>query len=418
MDLAAIEEGLRVAVLAVGARLLGKLLAPLGRADPAAPTLCSCGQAMHSVGLQTKELVTLLGQTPWVRRCRQCAACHKTRFPGDEQLGVVDTGFSPAVRRRVARLGSQGPFGQASDNLQVLAELKISAKDCQRISAAAGQLMQRWEAAEAAKPGAPCSAPIAYLAFDGTGVPMRRAELVDRKGKQPDGTAKTREVKLGCCFTQTTTDEEGYAVRDPDTTSYLGAIETSGAFGWRLLGEVQRRGLDRAKTLVALTDGATYNHTLVEKHFPTAVHIVDLFHSREHLYDLSKLLGLAERKCSTVISWLALLDAGRIDDLVSQITPLAPAGDHRHDVVQQALQYFITRKANMDYKRFRALGYFVGSGVIEAGCRTVVGQRLKCSGMHWSVVGANAIITVRCLELSGRAEDFWTDFPQLMVTAA
>jgi hypothetical protein len=76
--------------------------------------------------------------------------------------------------------------------------------------------------------------PLLYVCYDGTGVPMTTKELVGRKGKQSDRSARTREAKLGCVFTQTATDEAGFALPDPESTSFVGAIESSEEFGWRI----------------------------------------------------------------------------------------------------------------------------------------------------------------------------------------
>ena len=145
---------------------------------------------------------------------------------------------------------------------------------------------------------------------------MRKSELVGRRGKQADGSARTREVKLGCVFTQVGLDKEGYPQRDPDSTTYVGAIESSTLFGWRMYAEAVRRGLDQAKTVIVLTDGQRYNHTIVQTHFPDAVHIVDLFHAYEHLTAIAQLLWGPEAKAPK--PWRDLLEEGDIHRLVHQ----------------------------------------------------------------------------------------------------
>ena len=99
--------------------------------------------------------------------------------------------------------------------------------------------------------------------MDGTGVPMVPSEVEGRKGKQPDGSAKTREVKLGCVFTQTSTDDKGFPVRDPDSSSFIGAIETVDFFSNRIEAEAVRRGLYEAEKVVVLGDGAVWIRQLV-----------------------------------------------------------------------------------------------------------------------------------------------------------
>ncbi len=187
----------------------------------------------------------------------------RTRIPLDESLGVTGTSFSPGVRRFMARAGSRSSFVDASEDLLTYARLEVTPKQVQRVAEDVGRAVEDWNgrqtAATASSKDSPGSVPILYVSFDGTGVPMRKNELHASKGKGPDGKAKTREVKLGCVFTQTKTDEEGWPVRDPDSTTYIGAIESSELFGLRIYQEAVRRGSEQAGKIVVLTDGARYN---------------------------------------------------------------------------------------------------------------------------------------------------------------
>ena len=101
------------------------------------------------------------------------------------------------------------------------------------------------------------------------------------------------------------------------------------------------------------------------------------------------------------------MDQGNVEQVVEAIKHLTPSTDQEKDVLERGIGYFENNKDRMRYNEFRRQGLFVGSGVVEAGCRTVIGQRLKQSGMHWTVKGANSIIALRCCFLSNRWEDFW-----------
>jgi hypothetical protein len=199
-------------------------------------------------------------------------------------------------------------------------------------------------------------------------------------------------------FTQVGLDREGYPQRDPHSTTYVGAIESSTLFGWRLYAEALRRGLEQAKTVVVLTDGARYNHTITQTHFPQAVHIVDLFHAYEHLTALAQILWGQEAQAPP--AWRNCLEAGDIGRLVRQVGKQLPASAPSKKSMLKQLRYFENNAPQMRYAEYREKKFFVGSGVVEAGCRTVIGQRLKQSGMRWSVGGANAIIALRCCILS------------------
>ena len=396
-----------------GAGVLGSLLAHWQCHAPRQVILCGCGQRMVSRGRRGKRLVTTLGPSPFARSFYQCEQCHCGRFPDDEHLDIVNTTYSPGVRRLMARAGSQTQFEQAAEDLLCYAGLHLEAREIERVAEDAGRQIEQWLSEEQAQlinhgvsappklePGAKF-----YVSFDGTGVPVRKNELVGHPGKQADGSARTREAKLGCVFTQIGLDEQGYPQRDPDSTTYVGAIESSSLFGWRMFAEAMRRGLEQAQTVIALTDGQRYNRTIVQTHFPQAIHIIDLFHAYEHLTRVAQLLHGPEAKAPK--TWRDLLEAGDIDHLVRKAGKQLPTSATAKKAILKELRYFENNASQMRYAEFRERDFFVGSGVVEAGCRTVIGQRLKQSGMRWSVRGANAIIALRCCILSGRFEDFW-----------
>ena len=374
---------------------------------------CPCGQRMRSRGRRGKGLLTTLGRVPFARSFYQCPPCSQGRFPDDERLDIVQTTYSPGVRRLMARAGSQSHFAQAAEDLRCYAGLTVEAREVERVAEAVGHQVERWRAAEQEgilqALGAPAPAPAGeakfYISFDGTGVPVRKSELIGRRGKQADGPARTREAKLGCVFTQVGLDPDGYPQRDPNSTTYVGAIESSTLFGWRLYAEALRRGLEQAQTVVVLTDGARYNHTISQTHFPQAVHIVDLFHAYEHLTALAQIRWGQEAKAPK--AWRDCLEAGDITRLLRQAGKKLPASAPSKKSMLTHLGYFENNAPQMRYAEYRQKKFFVGSGVVEAGCRTVIGERLKQSGMRWSVDGANAIMALRCCILSGRFEDFW-----------
>ncbi len=226
--------------------------------------------------------------------------------------------------------------------------------------------------------------------------------------KYPDGRARTREVKLGVLFTQTGLDEHGHPVRDPRSASYLATLEPVGHFGSLLYAEARRRGSATAKQLVVLGDGAPWIWNLASLHFPTATQIVDLYHAREHLHALAALAApaLGDGHPAWLAERLAELDRGDVAALDDAARGLEVSEAKRHEI-DKALGYFETNAERMRYAHFRTLGHFVGSGAVEAGCKAVVGQRLKLSGMRWSVRGAAGIVTLRSQEASGRWEEVW-----------
>ncbi len=396
-----------------GAGVLGSLLRHWQEHAPRELILCPCGQRMRSRGLRCKRFLTTLGGVLFERCFYQCAQCHQARFPDDERLDICHTSYSPGVRRLMARAGSQTQFEQAAEDLLCYAGLKIEPREIERVAEEVGRQVEQWlceQQEHLLHPGALVSPEVKtqakfYVSFDGTGIPVRKSEVLGRRGKQPDGSARTREAKLGCVFTQVGLDKEGYPQRDPDSTTYVGAIESSTLFGWRIYTEAVRRGLNQAKTIIVLTDGQRYNHTIVQTHFPEAIHIVDLFHAYEHLTAIAQLLWGQPAKAPK--RWRDLLDEGDISGLLRKAGRQLPASAKSKKAMLKQLRYFQNNALHMRYAEFREKNFFVGSGVVEAGCRTVIGERLKLSGMRWSVRGANAIIALRCCILSGRFEDFW-----------
>jgi hypothetical protein len=245
--------------------------------------------------------------------------------------------------------------------------------------------------------------------MDGTGVPVVKKETLGRKGKQAGQPAHTREAKLGCVFTQTCWDEEGYAIRDPDSTTYVGAIETAEEFGKRLYLEAWKRGWSRAKKKVVLGDGAEWIWNLAHQHFPGAIQIVDLYHARQHLWELVRKLYPNDEVQQK--RWIMVqqnrLDKGKIEKLVLALRSIETTNPEVAEKLRTEAEYFERNAERMRYPTFRSQHLFVGSGVIEAGCKTVIAARLKRSGMFWTVRGANAILALRCCHFNARFEDYW-----------
>ena len=327
------------------------------------------------------------------------------RIPADEQLDTVHTGFSPGVRRRIARAASRGSFLEAEKDLWIDSLIRAGRRDIERISEQIGREIDAWRARKTMEP--PAQVGTLYISFDGTQVPIRKKELQGRKGKQADGSAKGREAKIGCVFTQTHVTPEGFPLRDEASTTYVGGIESSTFFGERIYREALDRGLDNAQRVVVLTDGAAYNKTISQTHFPAAVHIIDLYHALEHLHDLVHLLRPPEGQPRCLERWTKILDQGDISLLLTEARNLLPRSGSRRKEALKQIGYFHRNAQHMRYACFRSHNLFVGSGVVEAACRSIVGRRLKQPGMFWSVRGSHAILQLRSCILSDRFDDYW-----------
>ena len=247
-----------------------------------------------------------------------------------------------------------------------------------------------------------------YGAIDGTGVTTTARETAGREGKGEDGRARTREVKLAVFFTQNDVDEDGYPVRDPGSCSYIATFEPAAVFGGMVKAEGIRRGADHVRQLTILGDGAAWIWGIAADKFPEATQIVDLFHAREHLNSLTRSLEfmLGDRKDQWLAARLEDLDYGDIDGIEAAVRTY-PLEGVKKDEVEKELGYFLNNAPRMRYRWFRSRGLFVGSGVVESGCKAVIGQRLKLSGMRWTVAGADAIATLRCQQASRPEDRIW-----------
>lgn len=408
---------MRSAMHRAGAAALTELLQfPAPAADRRA-VACACGHHAHYRELRAKPLLTAVGRVEVSRPYYLCAHCHTGQFPTDVELDIENAEVSPGVRRMHALVGQQAPFDHGREQMQVLAGLEVTTKAVERTAEGIGSDVARREQEEIQRAvqldlplviGEPV--PILYVQMDGTGVPVVKKETEGRKGKTDGQPSHTREAKLGCVFTQTAWDEEGFAIRDPDSTTYTGAIETAEEFGRRLYVEAWKRGWSRAHKKVVIGDGAEWIWNLAPVHFPGAIQIVDLYHARQHLWELVRKLHPnddGQQKAWMKVHQKRLLDKGKIEKLVTSIRSFSSDNSEVSEKIRTEADYFERNADRMRYPKFRRQHLFVGSGVIEAGCKTVVGSRLKQSGMFWTVCGANAILALRCCHLNGRFEEYW-----------
>ena len=213
---------------------------------------------------------------------------------------------------------------------------------------------------------------------------------------------------MGCVFTQTGVDASGHPQRDEESTTYAGAIESADVFSKRIYEEARRRGMEKAEQVCVIGDGAPWIWNIADEQFYGAVQIVDLYHAREHYWDAGRaLIGNKEALKAWAEDRKRELDNGKVEEVVAAIGGLPAITEEEKAAKEREIGYFEKNKERMRYDEFRRKGLFVGSGVLEAGCRSVIGQRLKQSGMHWTVKGANSIIALRACILSNRWEDFW-----------
>ena len=417
LDLEAVEMAMRAAMHRAGASALSQLLHGHPPSPEQREVPCPCGHKAGYRELRARRVLTVVGEMELLRAWYLCPHCHNGQCPSDAALDIEKKDLSPGVRRMLALVGSETPFDRGRYQIELLAGLKVTAKAVERTAEAigadiaAGEQREMERARQLSLPivvGQPI--PILYVEMDGTGVPVVKAETEGRAGKVKGEPAHTRESKIGSVFTQTTCNEKGYAIRDPDSTTYVAAIETAGEFGLRIYLEAWNRGWERAEKKVVIGDGAEWIWNIADDHFAGAIQIVDIFHARQHLWDVARKLYPgqdAEQKQWITFHEKELLDQGKIEDLVTVIRAISSLPPEVLEKIRIEADYFDHNKERMRYPKFRAQHLFIGSGVIEAACKTIIGSRCKRSGMFWTVSGANAILALRCCHFNGRFEDYW-----------
>lgn len=374
----------------------------------------NCQHEATYAGRHPKTFTSALGDITGVRAYYHCDHCQTGFFPRDLALGIALTSLSPAVTRMTGKCASMASFEESSTLLGDLAGITVDAKMVERTAENLGREIADDEERVVLPAEQVEIAPTMYLGVDGTGVPVRKEELVGRKGKQPDGSAKTREVKLCTVWSAEERDKEGHPRRDAGSISYSAAIESvamkdtdtiPSEFAARVIREATRRGFERAPRRAVLGDGAKWIWNMADEYFPGAIQIVDRCHAKENLTKAAKAIygaesPLAKQKATQLHD---ALDEGKIDAILDCLVSHAAT----HEEAKKCHGYVKRNRERMKYPEFEAQGLCTSSNVVESGCKLAIGTRLKRNGMHWTVAGADAIIALRCCILSGRFEDFW-----------
>jgi len=404
--MAARRQALRLAARALEQRLNADTSDHVGPELP-----CPCGGSAQYHGRHEKTFQSALGPLRLQRAYYHCERCRSGFCPRDGALGLELSSLTPGVLRMTASAAALVSFEESSGLLHEWAGVEVSAKQVERVAEALGAeiALDERKPVEKMSPGAPTL----YLGMDGTGVPMRAPEVAGRAGKQPDGSAKTREAKLVTIWSAESRDKEGRPIRDPGSITYSAAIESAATldtspelsdFAARVLREATRRGFAEATRQVVLGDGSTWIWNTATELFPEATQVLDRFHAKEHLSTVGKVIfGHSEAGKAWIQQRFDELDEGRLRSLVQALHPYA----RQYEEARECIHYIWNNRRRMRYPKFDQQGLCTSTGVVEAGCKVVIGTRLKRAGMHWTVKGANAIIALRCSKLSGGFEDFW-----------
>jgi Uncharacterised protein family (UPF0236) len=404
-----LEVLVRTAIFKSANELVGYLL------QAAADRIDGAYQPKPGQQRKGREQITtdcIFGSFPLVRDYYYHEGKKQGHYPADAALGL-EGGKTPALARLVCLEGAdESSYQKAENHLRETGGIEVSARQIQRLVQEVGPAAQSWQEREAQVPEPQSKAvPVMYVSADASGVPMRKEELEGRAGKQSDGSAKTRMPYLGCVFTQHKRDEEGHPIRDHESTTYVSSFGSIDEFGPILRQEAIRRGLALAMQIIFLIDGAIGLANMGLDCFRGAIQIVDFYHALEHAGRvLVALLGTKEHPeyKARLRRWAKQLLQDKVEKLIAQARKEC-AGTARAEAVEKELAYFVNNVERMQYGTYRRQGFFIGSGVVEAGCKTVIGSRCKQSGMFWSEPGAENVLALRCVQASRRLDQFWKE---------
>ena len=444
-DLNQLEHTILSTCLEMGQRWLEKVLNhPRQENRPQARREGECGHKQRLVGERPKQLLTLLGKVTVRRPYYQClrpeatqesASCPHGQAPFDAIWGIQAGRSSPGVQKLVSYLAASMTLEEAAAVFQAVLPLKMSARQVLNLLQPVGETLvkqedERKERLFREATEKQTSAPRKeeeqqeeirrlYIELDGVLARMRRGSvLMEEKEKKRPGDIY-REIKVGAIFPATRGRARselaaGTFVDTADSITYVARRTTAQTFGPYLYALAQHCGIERAKQVVILGDGAAWIWRLVAEHFPHAVQIVDLWHAREHVWKVAH--AVFGRGTPHEAAWAAcaceLLSEGKIEALVTMIEQLPvipPEPEAARSVPEIEADYFRSHAQRMRYPIFRAQGMQIGSGIAEAACKTVVSTRAKRAGMRWTPDGLDAVLALRTAVLNGTYRDLWKE---------
>lgn len=399
LSAAEVEERLTELLREAGREALGQGLSEKYGRHEGPRRLCPCGEIQRFEGYRSVGVMTILGAVRYERAYYRCAQCKRSCYQGDEALGLGEGSFSLPAQEAVSLVCSEVPFETGREMLGRLTGIEVSNSHAQEVTKRHGQELERRAQTEREALFA------GELEVLPEGGPDRLYVTLD--GLKMPFTDDWHETKIGAVY-DVTAGEDG--IDEPRRVSYTsGAWEGPEPFGRRLYQEAAHRGIEWAHEQVVIADGAEWIWNLVGEHFPRALQILDFYHASERLYEVGR--AVYGEDTDKARRWADAnrerLWEGRLSDVFRSLHSLKPTTQEGREAVRTAIGYYQQNRARMDYPAYRAKGYHVGSGVVEAACRTVAAARCKRSGMRWSKDGAQSVLALRSHRLSGRWDNYW-----------
>ena len=343
-----------------------------------------CGRRANLLGVRKRYVVASVKTMHVPRHVYYCRACKHTFAPLDAALDMEHRQESKSVRQWCARLGAALPYAESAALLAHLTNVSLDAATIEDLCVDAGRKLVAIQRTRG-KAGEPPNGPL-YVGIDG-------ANMRVRDPKRP-----WQEVRVGTVFT-TQAGQEGPELAKKEYVSVLGFLEEFGSVVWAC---AERWGVMAAKLVVVLGDGAKENWGIAAMHFPGAIEILDFYHACQHLKAVRDACFAVEGGDGD--TWLdtqcSALKRGLWHQVVAAMEELATGGTERRKAVARELAYFRNNQQRMRYAYFSRLGLYIGSGVVESGCKMVVTRRMKVSGARWNPERAQAILCLRCAYLT------------------
>lgn len=441
-DLQTLEQSVLRACLSLGRTMLEQILNHTAEEEERSSRReGACGHQQRLVGRRPKQLHTLMGKVTIGRSYYQCmveeeeasATCSHGQAPWDSVWGQIAGRTSPGVQKLLGKLVSRLTLSEAVDTFTDVLPLPMSERQALNLIQPLGETLSKQEEeqvqalfeqaankqTQAAEQGSVLGPSIRRLYIETDGVMARI-----RRGSVPMEEAEARrkadvygEIKVGAVFEGIPGRERselvpGVFLDEPGPIQYVARRLPVEEFGRFLYALAQRCGVERAREVVILGDGARWIRHVVEDHFPHAVQIVDLSHAREHLWNVANAVHGAATPQGA--AWAKQADErltqGQIEELVHMIEklPAIPAlPDASRSIPEIEAEYFLSNAERMRYPTFRAKGMHIGSGIAEAACKTVVSTRAKKSGMRWTPDGLDAVLALRTCVLNQSYDSFW-----------
>lgn len=356
---------------------------------------CSCGRKAGFKGYRRRWVVTLCGGVEVERAYYYCRHCHEGHFPWDRRQGLSQQYWTPGVKLLVASFAGRLSYAETVELLALSSGLELVASVAEQIVRGVGGRLRESMAAQRVE------------VMNGSVWPLVR-EAPDRLYVGLDGVhahidGSWHEVKAGVIYEAQVGDD---GVDEAVKSEYVAAQESAQEFGERVYCAAAMRGVEQAREVVVIGDGADWIWNLAALHYPGATEIVDYWHACEHIWVLRRALYAGESKAGD--RWAhdhckRLKETGP-ERLLRALDRVKPTTQEAADVVATERGYFRKHRHRMAYAEYRRRGLMIGSGPVEAACKVVVGQRLKRAGMRWCREGADAVLAVRCVLLNQQCD--------------